>query len=81
MKIKVKFWSYFKEHTQCTEVILNLPEAATLGEAYDEILRRFPVLSGMKNCTLKAVGLNYQMDDFRLSEGDEISLFPPVQGG
>jgi len=35
----------------------------------------------MKNSTLKAVGVNYQMDEFMLSDGDEVSLFPPVQGG
>ena len=35
----------------------------------------------MQSSTLKAVGVNYQPDEFLLSDDDEISLFPPVQGG
>ena len=38
-------------------------------------------LAEARNSTLKAVGLDYQDDDFVLSDGDEVSLFPPVQGG
>ena len=81
MKVSVKFWSYFKEHTQCAETILDLEENATLGDAHSTVLDSFPALKEMKNSTLKAVGVEYQPDDFILSEGDEISFFPPVQGG
>jgi molybdopterin converting factor small subunit len=44
-------------------------------------LEHFPTLAGAKNSTLKAVGLEYEDDDFVLSDGDEVSFFPPVQGG
>ena len=30
---------------------------------------------------LVAVGVDYQKPDYLLKEGDEVSLFPPVQGG
>jgi molybdopterin converting factor small subunit len=30
---------------------------------------------------LIAVGVDYQKGDYVLKEGDEVSLFPPVQGG
>jgi len=45
------------------------------------VMVQFPKLSEMKNSTLKAVGVDYQTDDFIVSDGDEVSLFPPVQGG
>ncbi|MBT6449681.1 MAG: MoaD/ThiS family protein, partial [Verrucomicrobiales bacterium] len=45
------------------------------------VMTKFPKLAKMKNSTLKAVGVDYQTDDFVLSDGDEVSLFPPVQGG
>ena len=35
----------------------------------------------MQNSTLIAVGVDYQTRSYRLQEGDEVSLFPPVQGG
>jgi len=39
------------------------------------------VLGDMRHSTLKAVGVDYQSEEFPLNDGDEISLFPPVQGG
>ena len=81
MTVTVKFWSYFKYHTECAETSLELPAGATLGEAHAAVIAQFPVLSDMQSSTLKAVGVNYQPDEFLLSDDDEISLFPPVQGG
>lgn len=81
MTVTVKFWSYFKDHTECAETSIELPAGATLGEAHAAVIAQFPVLGDMQNSTLKAVGVNYQPDDFLISDGDEISLFPPVQGG
>ena len=81
MTVTVKFWSYFKDHTECAETSLELPAGTTLGEAHAAVIAQFPVLGDMQSSTLKAVGVNYQPDDFLISDGDEISLFPPVQGG
>ena len=81
MKVKVKFWSYFRDHTNCEETTASLIEGATLADLHTQILLRYPKLTGTEKCTLKAVGMDYQDDDFVLSDGDEVSLFPPVQGG
>ena len=72
MTVTVKFWSYFRDITGCEE---------TLADLHTKVLEQFPKLSGTEKCTLKAVGLDYQNDEFVLSDGDEVSLFPPVQGG
>ena len=81
MTVTVKFWSYFKDHTECAETSLELPAGTTLGEAHAAVITRFPALGDTQNSTLKAVGVDYQPDEFLLIDGDEISLFPPVQGG
>jgi molybdopterin converting factor small subunit len=81
VKVTVKFWSYFCDLTECDETSLEINEGATLGELHAAVMKKFPKLGEMKNSTLKAVGVDYQTDDFVLSEGDEVSLFPPVQGG
>ena len=81
MTVTVKFWSYFRDHTGCDETSLEVDGGATLGELHAVVMGKFPKLADMKNSTLKAVGVDYQDDDFVLSEGDEVSLFPPVQGG
>jgi MoaD family protein len=81
MKVTVKFWSYFRDLTECDETSLEVNEGETLGDVHSKVMAKFPELAEMKNSTLKAVGVNYQMDEFMLSDGDEVSLFPPVQGG
>jgi molybdopterin converting factor small subunit len=81
VKITVKFWSYFRDLTECAETTIELAEGATLGELHSAVMGKFPKLAEMKNSTLKAVGVDYQKDEFVLSDGDEVSLFPPVQGG
>jgi len=81
MTVTVKFWSYFRDLTNCESINIELPEGSTLGELHATVMDKFPKLSEMQKSTLKAVGVDYQTDDFVLSDSDEVSLFPPVQGG
>jgi molybdopterin converting factor small subunit len=81
MCVTVCFYSYFKDLTGCAQTAETIPENTTLGELFDRILARFPKLAGMKKSTLLAVGVDYQDRQHVLKDGDEVSLFPPVQGG
>ena len=81
MKIKVNFFSYCRELTGTAETHLELPEGTALGVAHDQLALLFPKLDAMKKSTLLAVGVEYQLRDHVLKDGDEVSLFPPVQGG
>lgn len=81
MIVRVQFWSYFKDLTGCAQVSEELPSGAALGELLTRLQARFPRLTSMQNSTLVAVGVEYQSRDYVLKDGDEVSLFPPVQGG
>jgi len=81
MTVTVHFYSYFKDLTGCAKTTENLPPAATIGDLLNGLFDRFPELAGMKNATLVAVGVEYQNRGYVLKPGDEVSLFPPVQGG
>lgn len=81
MQIRVQFYSYFKELTGCAETRETLATGVTLGALHDQLMTRFPKLVAMKKSTLLAVGVDYQPRDYVLKDGDEVSLFPPVQGG
>lgn len=81
MQIRVQFYSYFKELTGCVETTETLTAGATLGTLHEQLMARFPKLVAMKKSTLLAVGVDYQTRDHVLQDGDEVSLFPPVQGG
>ena len=81
MRINVRFHSYFKDLTGCAETATDLPESSTLDALHERLLADFPKLAPMKKSTLVAVGVDYQTSDYVLKDGDEVSLFPPVQGG
>ena len=81
MRIKVNFYSYFKDLTGCAETVEELPQGATIATLTLQLLQKFPKLASMQKSTLIAVGVEYQTKDYVLKSGDEVSLFPPVQGG
>jgi molybdopterin converting factor small subunit len=81
MTINVAFYSYFKDLTGTPGTSETLPEGSTLADLYDRLVTRFPKLAAMRKSTLMAVGVEYQGRDYVLGEGEEVSLFPPVQGG
>jgi molybdopterin converting factor small subunit len=81
MSVTVCFYSYFKDLAGCARTTATLPEGSTVGELLETLAERFPRLGALEKSTLAAVGLDYQHRSCRLKEGDEVSLFPPVQGG
>lgn len=81
MQTTVHFYSYFQELTGCAETAETLAAGTTLGELHDTLTEKFPKLAAMKRSTLLAVGVAYQPREYVLQDGDEVSLFPPVQGG
>ena len=81
MQVSISFYSYFKELTGCAQTAESLAAGSTLGDLFKQLIIRFPKLSAMERSTLIAVGVDYQERNYVLKDGDEVSLFPPVQGG
>jgi molybdopterin converting factor small subunit len=81
MRINVSFHSYFKDLTGCGQITTDLPDGSKLDALHEQIMVKFPKLAPMQKSTLIAVGVDYQTRDYVLKDGDEVSLFPPVQGG
>ncbi len=81
MRIRVSFYSYFKDITGCAETSETVPAGTTLQDLFNHLAVRFPRLAGMGKSSLFAVGVDYQDRAYRLKEGDDVSIFPPVQGG
>ena len=81
MRVTVSFYSYFKELTGCGQTQEELPAGSTLNDLLGRLSDRFPKLGPMGKSMLMAVGVDYQDRNYALKDGDEVSLFPPVQGG
>jgi len=81
MTVTVHFYSYFKDLTGCEKTTEEVQPGSTLGDLVEVLVERFPKLAAMRKSTLIAVGVEYQPRDYALRPGDEVSLFPPGQGG
>ena len=81
MQITVHFYSYFKDLTGCAKTTEQIASGDTIAVLQKRLIEKFPKLASMQKSTLIAVGVEYQGKDYVLKEGDEVSLFPPVQGG
>ena len=81
MNIRVTFYSYFKELAGVSVATVATADGTTLGELFEKLLKDYPKLEPMRKSTLLAVGVDYQPRDYFLRDGDEVALFPPVQGG
>ena len=81
MRVSVHFFSYFKDLAGCAQAEQELPANHTIADLLKLIFQRFPKLAAMEKAMLVAVGVEYQPRNHVLKEGDEVSLFPPVQGG
>ena len=81
MTVRVKLFAVLREKAGASEVALDLPENATVADAREPLLRRFPALSGYIGRCAYAINRAYVKPDEILRDGDELALLPPVSGG
>lgn len=81
MEIRVHFYSYCQELTGAATVCESVDPGSRVEDLLQKLYLRFPKLAAAGKSLLTAVGVDYQGADYILKEGDELSLFPPVQGG
>lgn len=81
MRVQVQFFSRLKDIAGAEPLELELPEGATVQEALHILFARWPALETWNRHLLVAVGLDYVGRDYRLGDGETLSVMPPVQGG
>jgi molybdopterin converting factor small subunit len=79
--VRVTFYSYFKDLAGYAGTDLELPAGSSVADLLLRTFDKFPQLAPMAKSTLVAVGLEYRTKNDLLTDGDDVSLFPPVQGG
>lgn len=81
MRIQVKFFALARDLAGTAQATMDLPEGATVGQAWDEIIANHPGLARYREEFLVAVNRRFAEADRRLAEGDEVAIIPPVSGG
>ena len=81
MKLKVRLFASFRQAVGAGEVRVNLASDARVRDVLAAMRREYPALgAGLENAMV-AVNLEYVGPDYRLSDGDEVAIIPPVSGG
>jgi MoaE-MoaD fusion protein len=76
MHVRVHLFAALRERAGSSEIELDLPEGALVGDALD---RLHGLTNGIR--VVMAVNQEYADADMPLHAGDEVALIPPVSGG
>ena len=79
MKILIKYYAKYRDSTGKREEILEVDEM-NVRELLGFLRNRYPKLSGDKT-SLIALNNRFGKEEVQLSDGDTVSVFPPVSGG
>jgi molybdopterin synthase catalytic subunit len=81
LRIRVRLFAIQRELAGTREVQLDLPDGATVGDAWDAVAVRHPVLAPGRPSVRFARNGDYAEPATPLEDGDEVAFIPPVSGG
>lgn len=81
MRVRVKFYSSFREVTGTPEMYLDMPMDSTVNDLVDKLLDMFPKFRLQSDEIVVSINKMSVPMDSNLNEGDEVSFLPPVTGG
>ncbi|MFN8619149.1 MAG: molybdenum cofactor biosynthesis protein MoaE [Chloroflexota bacterium] len=81
MRIRVRLFAMQRQQLGVRELPLDLPDGATIGEAWSALAALHPVLAPAGPTLRFARNAAYADPAEPLAEGDELALIPPVAGG
>lgn len=81
MTVRVLFFSVLQDISGVPEIEWEVPADAPLADLLEAMFVRWPELKRWESSLLFAVNHDYVKRDAVLTEGCEVALMPPVQGG
>jgi MoaE-MoaD fusion protein len=81
MRIRVRLFAVQRELAGARELELELPEGATIEDAWAALVDRLPILAPGRPSIRFARNAAYAAPATVLADGDEVAMIPPVSGG
>lgn len=81
MEVRVRYFAVHKEETGISEETVTVPDGTTVEELVSMLIDLHPALEGLRNDTVVSVNRGVGSGEVVLEEGDDVALFPPIQGG
>ena len=81
MVIHYKLFAGCKDIVGRSSLSIELPEGSVAEEAFDSLIKLYPILDRYRKSVLLAVNREYTGRTAVLLDGDELAIIPPVSGG
>jgi molybdopterin converting factor subunit 1 len=81
VRVRVRLFATQRELAGTREVGLELGDDATVADAWEALVARFPALAPGRDFVRFARNGAYADEATSLAEGDEVAMIPPVSGG
>jgi molybdopterin synthase catalytic subunit len=81
MRVRIRLFALQRVQTGEREIALEVPDGASIAEAWDALVVARPVLAGATGSLRFARNGVYADTSDRLADGDELAVIPPVAGG
>jgi molybdopterin converting factor subunit 1 len=81
VRVRVRLFAIQRELAGTREVALDLPDGATVEDAWAAVVERHPALAPGRRSVRFARNGDYADASTALADGDEVAFIPPVSGG
>ncbi len=80
LKVIIKLFAGYRDKVGNGQLEWELPQGATVADLAEAIVRHHAIIRDAARLVV-AVNEDYQDHSYKLSDGDEVALIPPVSGG
>jgi molybdopterin synthase catalytic subunit len=81
MRLRVRLFAVQRELVGARDLTLELPDGASIEDAWTRLVERYPVLAPGRPSVRFARNAAYAPPATVLEDGDELAIIPPVSGG
>jgi molybdopterin synthase sulfur carrier subunit len=81
MNVTIRLFANLRETIGTSQLVLDLPEGASLYAVVEQLLARYPELDGQQEMWHFAVNQTHADPDVLLRPGDHVAIFPYIAGG
>lgn len=81
MQVRVLYFATLRDRAGVREEALSIPNECTVADLKHTLSQRHGDLGPALESALVSVNREFALPEERLSDGDEIAIFPPVSGG
>lgn len=81
LTVRCRLFGRYAELAGARDATLAVPAGATVAEVLEALRRQVPGAEALPAVPLVAVNCQHAALDWRLADGDEVAVLPPLAGG